>query len=192
MCAAMKRDRKAEILEVAGRLFETSGGRAFSMRSIAAELGISVGNLTYHFPQKKDLLEAIMRDRHERCRAMPPPATLSELDCFFRALLHRRTQSPPFELCDAPETARELQKLAADHIGELLAGALDALEAAGLLRPDPARPAVEQALLALLLLGRPAEAFGPDPTPEETRRCVWGVLGLLLTGTGRIELEKVI
>lgn len=188
----MKRDRKAEILAAAEHLLEESGGQAFSMRSLAAALGISVGNLTYHFPQKKDLLEAVMRSRHERCRALPPPGTLSELDGFFRFLLAQRGQAPRFELYGGPEAARELQALAAEHLGEMLSGALAALEAAGLLRPDPARTAVEQALLALLLLGRPAEVFGTEPGPEETRRCIWGVLGLLLTETGHTELEKMI
>lgn len=187
----MKRDRKTEILTAVDRLLEESGGRTVSMRSIAAELGISVGNLTYHFPQKKDLLEAVMRHRHERCRALPPPSTLHELDGFFRSLLDRKGQTPPLELCKAPESACALQKLVTEHIGELLSGALDALETAGLLRSDPSRPAVEQALLALLLLGRPAEVLNGSPDREETRRCLWGLLRLLLTDAGRSELEKM-
>lgn len=190
----MGADRRDEILAVAERLMDESGGRSVSMRRIAAELGISVGNLTYHFPQKRELLEAVMRARHARCRALPPPSNLPGLDKFFRFLLERRTQALPSEFYgdEDLELALDLQSLAARHIGELLAGALDALEAAELLRPSPSRPSVEQALLALLLLGRPAEVFGQNPEPEKTRRCIWGVLELLLTDAGRAELEKVI
>ena len=64
----MKRDRKSEILAAAERLLDAGGPHAVSMRGVAAALGISVGNLTYHFPQKKDLLEAVMRAR------LPSPA----------------------------------------------------------------------------------------------------------------------
>ena len=78
----MKRDRKSEILAAAERLLDAGGPHAVSMRGVAAALGISVGNLTYHFPQKKDLLEAVMRARHERCRALPPPSTVPGLDGF--------------------------------------------------------------------------------------------------------------
>lgn len=185
----MKHDRKSEILAAAERLLDAGGPHAVSMRGVAAELGISVGNLTYHFPQKKDLIEAVMRARHERCRALPPPSTFGELDRFFRSLLKRRGLVPP---CDTPEQARELMLLATEHVGELLHGALESLSAEGLLRQDPALAAVEQALLALLLVGRAGEIFGAAPDAEGTRRCAWGVLSLLLTEKGREELEHML
>lgn len=39
---------RARILTAAAQLFEQQGYRSVSMRAIAAQLGISVGNLTYH------------------------------------------------------------------------------------------------------------------------------------------------
>lgn len=186
----MKRDRKSEILAAAERLLDAGGPHAVSMRGVAAALGISVGNLTYHFPQKKDLLEAVMRARHERCRALPPPSTVPGLDGFFRSLLARRGQIPP--ACETPDQARDLMLLAAEHIAELLHGAMEAFAAEGLLRQSPELPAVEQALLALLMLGRAEEVFGALPDAEKTRRCAWGVLSLLLTEKGRAELDHVL
>ena len=41
-------DTKGRILTAAAQLFEQQGYRSVSMRAIAAQLGISVGNLTYH------------------------------------------------------------------------------------------------------------------------------------------------
>lgn len=41
---------KERIRRTASRLFSERGYRAVTMRNIADELGISVGNLTYHYP----------------------------------------------------------------------------------------------------------------------------------------------
>ena len=190
----MKRDLKSEILDTAGRLFDESGGNAVSMRSIADALGISVGNLTYHYKRKEDLMEAVMQARHERCKALPPPSNLHELDGFFTAVLERRSRGMMMGIRDTADArqAHRLHLLAVRHIGKLLTGALSSLEAAGLLRPDPARDALEQALLGMLLFGRPSELLGGVPSPQETRRCLWQLLSLLLTGKGQEELRKML
>lgn len=187
----MKRDLKTEILLTAERLFNESGCRAVSMRSIAEALNISVGNLTYHYKRKEDLLEAVAEHQHEYCRALPPPGTFSELDLFFQTVLDRRSKLL-LECHNRDDMAQawQMQQLAAKHIGELLTEALTALTAAGLLRPDPARAAVEQALLGLLLYGRPAELLtGADA--EQNRLCLWQLLSLLLTKQGQHELKKL-
>lgn len=192
----MKRDIKSEIVAAATELFNQSGYRAVSMRSIADAMNISVGNLTYHFKRKEDLFEAVMQERHRRCQEMSPPATVAELDRFFRELLEKRRNSVMYAACDKQECSRErtmeLQKMAMGHLGELLHGALDALTANGSLRDDPARPYVEEALLGMVLFGRPQDAWDWERDHvEETRVCVWGVLSLLLTERGRAELEEM-
>lgn len=45
-----------KILEIALRLFNERGVSQVSSRIISQELGISYGNLTYHFPKKKDII----------------------------------------------------------------------------------------------------------------------------------------
>lgn len=183
----MKRELKAEILETAARLFDEAGWDAVSMRRIADTLGISVGNLTYHYKRKEELLEAVMQLRHEQCRKLPPPRTIRELDGFFRAILDRQSRGLSRACCQGGGdeiAARRLHLQAIRHIGELLGNALDALEQGGLLRPAPARPAIEQALLGMLLMGRPEELLKDAPDPEGTRRCLWQLLSLLLTAQG--------
>lgn len=190
----MKRELKTEILETAAHLFDEAGWDGVSMRRIADTLGISVGNLTYHYKRKEDLLEAVMQQRHEQCRKLPPPGTIRELDGFFRVILHRQSRGLSRACCrrDGDEiAARRLHLQAIRHIGELLGNALGALEQAGLLRSDPARPAVEQALLGMLLLGRPAELLNGAPDPGGTRRCLWQLLSLLLTEKGVEALREL-
>lgn len=50
------------ILEAARRLFNERGYAHVTMRDIASECSISVGNLTYHFHRKRDVVSAIMED----------------------------------------------------------------------------------------------------------------------------------
>lgn len=51
--------RKSDILIAARKLFNQKGISAVATRDIARALNISQGNLTYHFPQKGQLIEAL-------------------------------------------------------------------------------------------------------------------------------------
>ena len=51
-----KKNTKDNILEAARRLFNEHGVEAVTVRHIANELGISHGNLCYHFPRKEDII----------------------------------------------------------------------------------------------------------------------------------------
>ena len=60
---------RGRILEAAERVLARDGYHAFSTRKVAQECSISVGNLTYYFPTKIFLIEALMEaiyDRYER------------------------------------------------------------------------------------------------------------------------------
>jgi AcrR family transcriptional regulator len=50
---------RERIVDRAVELFNERGTEAVGMRELARELGLSPGNLTYHFPRKEDLLIAI-------------------------------------------------------------------------------------------------------------------------------------
>lgn len=53
---------KDKIREQAKVLFNERGYSSVSLRSIAESAGTTIGNLTYHYPQKEALLFAIQRD----------------------------------------------------------------------------------------------------------------------------------
>lgn len=62
---------REHILMAAEALLRKDGYHTLSTRKVADACGISVGNLTYHFPNKVHLLEALMQwvcDRYERER----------------------------------------------------------------------------------------------------------------------------
>ncbi len=78
---------KDEILEAARQLFNQRGYDAVSMRDIAGALGISVGNLTYHYPKKTDIVLALMtQTRHPEMQDQNV-CSLADLDRFIRQLL---------------------------------------------------------------------------------------------------------
>jgi len=60
MARAVRNTTKNEIIQTACKLFFEKGYSATSPKLIAAELGISPGNLTYHFPTKEHLLLVIV------------------------------------------------------------------------------------------------------------------------------------
>ena len=50
---------KDEILKCALRLFNENGISQVSLRNISAEMGISLGNLTYHFKKREEIVDAL-------------------------------------------------------------------------------------------------------------------------------------
>ena len=58
----MKRNTKYEILQCATRLFIEKGYTSTYVTSIACELGISTGNLTFHFPTKEHILAELIKE----------------------------------------------------------------------------------------------------------------------------------
>lgn len=58
----MKRNTKYEILQCATKLFIKKGYTETYVTSIANELGISTGNLTFHFPTKEHILAELIRE----------------------------------------------------------------------------------------------------------------------------------
>lgn len=104
-------DTRGKILTAAARLFEQQGYRSVSMRAIAAELGISVGNLTYHFPHKQDIATALA-EQELKTIILPEEATLAALDGYLRRMLislvdHARMFDDPLLFEDLPGQQQE-------------------------------------------------------------------------------------
>ncbi|AGX42192.1 TetR/AcrR family transcriptional regulator [Clostridium saccharobutylicum] len=60
----MSGNLKKQIIEKAIELFNEKGYESVTMRDISGALQISVGNLTYHFKKKDDILYAIMIEQY--------------------------------------------------------------------------------------------------------------------------------
>jgi AcrR family transcriptional regulator len=141
-------DTRERILEATRELWNERGFLAVPVADIAAEVGISTGNLSYHFPAKRDLVLALF-DRAEKAhlelvRTWEPETALEELPGWIRRLcgvmwehrfLHRDTAYLAIEAPELVERGRAV--LAAEGRGQFAAG-IEALRTAGQLRIEPA------------------------------------------------------
>lgn len=89
---------KQLICDVARRLFEERGYANVTMRDIALESGLAVGNLTYHFPKKGDLVARLQLDKFEELQGtgdegdQDQPA-LPWFDSFLRVVQQSRDEN---------------------------------------------------------------------------------------------------
>lgn len=83
----MKSNIKDEILQTAKMLFNRNSYDAVSMRDIARATGISVGNLTYHFPRKADILLSLLSLSRNPGLYTIEVRCLADMDALIRNLL---------------------------------------------------------------------------------------------------------
>ncbi len=58
----MINETRSKILSTAQRLFNENGYRKVSLRMISDAMGISIGNLTYHFKKRDEILKALLEN----------------------------------------------------------------------------------------------------------------------------------
>lgn len=139
-----RRSATAErIVDAARRRFNEQGYAATSLHQIAASLEISQGNLTYHFPTKRDLVTAMQDDVAERIterRATYRPDSVEddyvgrllffmEITATYRFLLRDDAQIEP-----GPDHQTPHRVLVDDFAR--VRGLLDSIADAGLFRSD--------------------------------------------------------
>jgi len=139
-----KRIKTAEkILEAALRLFNQKSYASTTLGEIAAEVGISQGNLTYHFRTRRDLVTAIQARVGQRImerREAQVPGDIAddyvdhlmfamEITATYRFLLRDDAQ-----LGEGPDHQRPHRVLLDDYA--VLTGLLERVEAEGLFRPE--------------------------------------------------------
>lgn len=128
---------KEKICSAAKTLFNEKGYSNVTLREIADAAGTTIGNLTYHFPQKEILLNEIHLDLHTRSRTWAPlregddPMDVLEdlIESFFRAESSHTDNIFYFRnllfLCrDSEDMDREncrFRKLLYDHYTEVFA-----------------------------------------------------------------------
>lgn len=88
----MGNDTRNEILEAALELYNRQGIEQVGTRDIARKIGISPGNLTYHFPTRNDIFHALMgRLLEDIDRALSMPVTPDHSDplslCYHQCLI---------------------------------------------------------------------------------------------------------
>ena len=75
-------ETRQEILDAARRLFNQRGYNGVSLQDIARSVGISKGNLSYHFQKKEGIAEALIAEGGDPL-PLKTPQTIGELDLVF-------------------------------------------------------------------------------------------------------------
>lgn len=196
----MSRNTRQEILNTAKALFNARGYNAVTLRDIAGSLGISKGNLTYHFKKKEDIMEALLATAHNT-RPTTAPRTLEELDAFFLDLQRAVAENAYYfqhytQLAQTIPAIRDTQQDMYTSNVDLLREAFSNLHEDGLLRGELFGGEYACILDALHLSGiywnsfrQLKQASGSTAT---YRQHAWGLMGGLLTEKGRKLCETVV
>lgn len=189
----MKKDLKVEILQTAKHLFNQQGYRQVSMRNIADALDISVGNLTYYYKRKEDLVEAVILYQHKTLHRRPAPTTLKELDAFFKGMLKHQKENEYYfrnytELAHLSPKVYEIQRAMLHGLYHKIADGLENLHAAGLVQEDEIPHQRHLTLHALMNVC----IFGTALEQKNRRATLWCLVYPLLSKTGRAAYETEI
>lgn len=195
----MKRDTRQEILETAKKLFNEHGYNGVSLRDISGEMGISKGNLTYHFSKKEEIMEALI-EGSANTKPKTAPAGIAELDDFFLDM-QRAVQENAYyflhytQLSQLSPTIRQKQASRFSENVSMLKESFALLNTKGLLRDEAYSGEYEDFIVCLHMSSiywknlPGVRATGAGRTYQFH---AWGLMHNLLTEKGRISLREII
>lgn len=195
----MRKNVKQDILRTARALFNERGYNGVSTQNIADAMGISKGNLNYHFHRKEDIIEAVVEEMHSHYVKPTPPATLAELNG-----LLARTQTVVAEnafyfwhytqLAQLSPRIREIQSEVIDNQHALFVDAFERFRRAGIFGAEEYPGQYRQIIRAVVLTGIywvPHSRFWEgDPASEDFPSCAWAILYPLLSECGKREYRE--
>ncbi|HZK55890.1 MAG TPA: TetR/AcrR family transcriptional regulator [Desulfosporosinus sp.] len=193
-------DTKQEILSMARSLFTEHGYNGVSMRDIAAALTMSVGNLTYHFKKKEELVEAIVLDMEKAYTTTTAPQTLYELDHLishiqdlgesFSFYFSHRTQ-----LAQISDKIKKLQIRMLRENNHLWKNTFNNLRLAGLIKDEEYAHQHEHLIRAVQMVTiywpehSKLEAASDNGTVD-LKKCVWAIISPILSCNGKDNYEN--
>lgn len=131
------------IMDASRELFNERGYNAASMSDIAHTVGISKGNLTYHFKHKEDIIKALLDDSMQTRTILDAPArSIDELDAIFAKMQQVITDNAYYfwhyaQLAQLSPEIDEIQHESSAHMLKVLRESLANLEAEGILSAEP-------------------------------------------------------
>lgn len=198
-------DTKTRIIEVAEKLFFQEGIANIRLQQIADGVGISVGNLAYHFKNKETLVEAIYENLFTELSAilsqyMIYPQLLG-FDKQFSAM-YQFYQKNSFTFNNSWEIERnypEIQKewlAASNKVLLQIRKRVDYNIQNGFIKPEPYKGAYESLAGSLLLninCWIPQQMLRGKTVKEDAyKRHLWGVLYPHFTEKGVQEFKHII
>lgn len=197
---------KERIIETAVSLFNQRGFVNVTMRDLAQELGISLGNLTYHFKRKDDLIAAVHQqlidERNAMLENVQLTPTIANINAQLLPLLELYERYRFFYL-DIMEVMRSYPAIAERHREHIanqvryIRAIIDYSVSTGNMRPE-ARAGqydslAETVCLMLTFYLSQHTIRGREGTfYDDARKAMWNLVIPLLTEKGRGAFEGVL
>lgn len=187
----MKSDIKQAIMDTARQLFNEKGFHDTGMRDIAAALNISVGNLTYHYKKKEDLIEAILLQDHQKYQKPKPFCTLDDLNQLLLDITDQKNSRPYYyrhyvQLAQMCPAVYEMQISVLKNLREVLTESFHNFVNAGLLKKDFTQEYgnIVDAIMTLMVYGLP-DFYQTEGKNTSILNCVWSIIIPCFTEQGR-------
>lgn len=196
----MKKDTRQEILETAKRLFNEHGYNGVSLRDISDALGISKGNLTYHFAKKEEIIEALLESSVDT-KPQTAPVNIKELDAFFLDMQQAVQENAYYflhyaQLSQLSPSIRQKQAVKYRKNLCMLKESFALLYTKALLREEGYFGEYERMIDCLHISSiywKILSGFKGTPELQETYQYhAWGLMHNLLTEKGRAALDEII
>ena len=196
----MKQNIKQEIMDTARHLFSQQGFQNTSMRDIAAVLNISVGNLTYHFKKKEDLIEAILLDDHQGYQKPVPLFSLKEFDWMLHKIAMQKRNRPYYynhyvQLAQISPAIYEMQLSVMRNLNEVLIKTLENFADNGILRIEFRQEYDKIAVVIMTLMVHGLPDFHKVQGSEKDTswiNCVWSIIAPCLSEQGQKEYQAIL
>ena len=193
----MRKEIKDDILNAAKALFIAKGYHGVSMQDIADAVGISKGNLTYHFSKKETIMEALISRNGER-KHPATPTTLQELDDIFLDMQQAIESNAYYflhhaELSQLSSKISELQAEAYRESKELFKQGFMRLQESGILReelfPGEYDCAIDTLHMTFIYWQPYSQLCTAENAIGRCRRQAWSILYRFLTEKGLLEIR---
>lgn len=193
----MNANIKQSIIDTARQLFQEKGFLETSMRDIAAGLNISVGNLTYHYKKKEDLIEAILLQDHQKYQKPSPFDSFHDLNQLLQKSIDQRNLRPYYyrhyvQLAQMCPAVYEMQVSVLKDLRDVFIESFQNFVDKGLLKKEYTQEYsnIIDVILTLMVYGLPD--FCQAQSAEQSSlmlNCIWSILHPCLTEQGCRELE---
>ena len=193
----MNQNIKREIMDTAKRLFIQKGFHDTSLRDIATALNISVGNLTYHYKKKEDLIEAILLEDHQHYKKPELLCSLSDLNDLLKRNTTQRASRPYYyryynQLAQMCPAVYEMQVSVLNDLNDVLTKSFQNFVSNGILKKDYLQEysRIIRVVMTTMVYGLPD--FYQTPKAEQdfsTLKCVWSIIIPCLTEQGYKEYQ---
>ena len=185
---------KEDILITARELFNEYGYKNISMRDIAKKLNISVGNLTYYFKKKEDLIEEVVMYKHRKYKGILLLKSLDDLNNLFLDMLNTQNENIYYfkhfdELAEISSKIYEIQLATLNKIEKILKECFEELQRKNLAQKVKPKSQIDNLIKCILtvIIYKPIKTkdLNKQDNIDSIISCLWSMIFMYLTDEGK-------